>query len=149
MNPVIEVGIGVIVREVVSPAPDDGASAGVIHEILITRRPADRVYAGYWELPGGKLEAGESVEAAVVRELAEELGVDVRVTGSLPEVVHTYAHGTVRLHPRLCELLATSPPPRNLEVAEHCWRSLDALDHRAFPEANAALITSLRAHLGA
>ena len=45
---------------------------------LMTTRPAGKVYAGYWEFPGGKLEAGESVEAALRRELIEEIGITIR-----------------------------------------------------------------------
>ena len=65
---------------------------------LLTSRPAGKVYAGYWEFPGGKLEPGETVEQALRRELYEELGI--RIGAALPwqvEVVD-YAHARVRLH---------------------------------------------------
>ncbi len=64
---------------------------------LLAQRPEGKPYAGYWEFPGGKLEAGETVEAALARELEEELGV--RIHGSAPWRVleHDYPHAYVRL----------------------------------------------------
>jgi 8-oxo-dGTP diphosphatase len=83
-RPVTEVAVGVLIR-------DDGA-------VLLADRPAGKPYAGYWEFPGGKVESGESVEQALVRELAEELGVTIRT--SLPWVTmeYDYPHAYVRLH---------------------------------------------------
>jgi mutator protein MutT len=106
------------------------------------------VYGGYWEFPGGKCADGESPEACVVRELAEEVGVAAEVFGLLSGVIHTYPHGTVRLHPRLCRLTAGSGPPRNLQVAEHRWVSIEGLGAFRFPEANEAILRELRAWVG-
>jgi 8-oxo-dGTP diphosphatase len=65
---------------------------------LFGQRPADKPYGGWWEFPGGKLEAGESVEQALKRELFEELDIDVQL--SVPWVVRVfkYPHAHVRLH---------------------------------------------------
>lgn len=67
-------------------------------EFLFARRPEGKAYAGYWEFPGGKVEPGERVEQALVREIREELGI--AVTQAYPWVTHvfTYPHATVRLH---------------------------------------------------
>ena len=54
-----------------------GVLIGADGRFLLTSRPEGKVYAGYWEFPGGKLEVGESVEAALARELNEELGITV------------------------------------------------------------------------
>lgn len=65
---------------------------------LLTSRPQGKVYAGYWEFPGGKLEAGETVEAALKRELHEEIGIEIdRVQPWRVEIVD-YEHARVRLH---------------------------------------------------
>ena len=65
---------------------------------LLTSRPAGKVYAGYWEFPGGKLEAGESVEAALRRELHEELGITIGPAQPWRIELVAYAHALVRLH---------------------------------------------------
>jgi len=85
MSPVVEVAAAVMLR-----AGGD--------EFLLAQRPAGKVYAGYWEFPGGKVEAGESVRDALVRELREELGI--AVTACSPWLVRqfTYPHATVRLN---------------------------------------------------
>lgn len=65
---------------------------------LLTSRPQGKVYAGYWEFPGGKLEAGETVEVALKRELHEEIGIEIgRVQPWRVEIVD-YEHARVRLH---------------------------------------------------
>lgn len=76
-------------------------AAGVLlrgNRFLMASRPAGKIYGGYWEFPGGKVEAGESPHAALIRELAEELGI--RVVRADPWIVreHVYPHGHVRLH---------------------------------------------------
>ncbi|MRD56554.1 NUDIX domain-containing protein [Betaproteobacteria bacterium LSUCC0115] len=79
-------------------------AVGVVRDadgrILMTSRPLPKVYAGWWEFPGGKLEAGETVEEALVRELSEELGLELLVSdiSRLWSTEHVYAHASVRLH---------------------------------------------------
>jgi len=65
---------------------------------LLAQRPAGKVYEGYWEFPGGKVEAGEQPSAALARELREELGVDVETAYPWITRVYTYPHATVRLN---------------------------------------------------
>jgi len=67
-------------------------------EFLLARRPEGKVYAGYWEFPGGKVEPGETVREALVRELREELGISVTVCSPWLTRVFTYPHATVRLN---------------------------------------------------
>jgi 8-oxo-dGTP diphosphatase len=67
--------VGTEVREPVDVAV--GVLLAADGRFLLTSRPPGKVYAGYWEFPGGKLEAGESVEAALRRELIEELGITI------------------------------------------------------------------------
>ena len=65
---------------------------------LLTSRPEGKVYAGYWEFPGGKLEAGETVEAALKRELHEEIGIDIGAAQPWRVEIVDYEHARVRLH---------------------------------------------------
>ncbi len=79
-----EVAVGILLRP-------DGA-------MLLSTRPLGKVYAGYWEFPGGKIEAGESVEQALRRELMEELGVTIGAAEVWKVTEHDYPHALVRLH---------------------------------------------------
>jgi 8-oxo-dGTP diphosphatase len=65
---------------------------------LLTSRPPGKVYAGYWEFPGGKVEPGESVEAALKRELHEELGITIGHAEPWQVELVDYPHALVRLH---------------------------------------------------
>jgi 8-oxo-dGTP diphosphatase len=67
-------------------------------EFLLAQRPEGKVYAGYWEFPGGKVEPGESVREALVRELQEELGITVTACSPWLTRQFTYPHATVRLN---------------------------------------------------
>ncbi len=116
-------------------------------EVLISRRAKDGVLGGYWEFPGGKLDPGESAEACVVRELREELGVEVRPTSAMEPIEHTYAHAHVVLRPFYCEHLGGEP--RAIEVDDWVWAELQSLDDYEFPPANAALLKQVRRELGA
>ncbi len=87
------------------PLPEVRAAVAILwsgSRFAVTRRPSGGLLGGLWELPGGKVEAGESPEEAVVRELWEELGARAEVVGALPEVRHAYSHFRVVLHPFEC-----------------------------------------------
>ena len=73
------------------------AASGGFREFLLARRPEGKVYAGWWEFPGGKVEAGESFHDALVRELHEELGITI--TEATPWLTRefVYPHATVRI----------------------------------------------------
>jgi 8-oxo-dGTP diphosphatase len=67
-------------------------------EFLLAQRPPGKVYAGYWEFPGGKVEPGETIRAALVRELQEELGIAVQAATPWLTRRFVYPHATVRIH---------------------------------------------------
>lgn len=89
--------------------------------VLIARRPEGKKLAGFWEFPGGKIEPGESPEAALVREIEEELGCQVEDLRAGPPVPYRYEWGEIVLHPFLCRLRPGSPPALAHEHAEITW----------------------------
>jgi 8-oxo-dGTP diphosphatase len=91
---------------------------------LLTSRPAGKVYAGWWEFPGGKLERGESVTAALARELHEELGIDIVDAEPWNTTRIDYAHARVRLH--FCKVLAWRGTFEMREGQAMSWQSLPA-----------------------
>ncbi len=88
-------------------------------KILITQRPAEKQLGGYWEFPGGKIEADETPQQALLRELKEELDIAVNVGAQLTEVIHHYEWGTVQIKVYLCRW--RNGTIRHLDVADHCW----------------------------
>lgn len=80
----VDVAVGVLI---------DGAG-----RFLLTSRPDGKVYAGYWEFPGGKFEPGETVEQALRRELHEELGITIDAAHPWQQEIVDYPHARVRLH---------------------------------------------------
>ena len=107
---VVDVAVGVLLR------PDDA--------FLLTSRPEGKVYAGYWEFPGGKLEAGEGVEAALARELQEELGIGVEPGAVLRwrEQLVDYPHALVRLH--FCKITVWQGALQMREGQRFSWERL-------------------------
>jgi 8-oxo-dGTP diphosphatase len=91
-------------------------------QFLLTSRPAGKVYAGYWEFPGGKVEAGESVEAALRRELHEELGITIGPALPWKTELMDYPHARVRLH--FCKVFAWSGEFEMREAQQMAWQTL-------------------------
>lgn len=110
---------------------------------LLGQRPEGKPYAGYWEVPGGKIELGESIFDALRRELQEELGIDIESSEELTVLEHDYPHAYVRLHvsiirkwrgtPRGCEgqalswELLSSPTPSVQPLLPAAWPMLERL----------------------
>ena len=103
-----EVAVGILLRA-------DGA-------MLLSTRPPGKPYAGYWEFPGGKLEAGETVEQALRRELVEELGVTIGAASVWKVTEHDYPHALVRLH--WCKVLEWTGEFEMREGQTMAWQQL-------------------------
>ena len=99
-------------------------AAGILldgeNRYLLGQRPEGKPYAGYWEVPGGKVEKGETIFQALQRELQEELGIDIQSSEELTVLEHDYPHAYVRLYVSIIRdwtgkpcLLYTSPSPRD------------------------------------
>lgn len=126
-------------------------AAALIREdgrILLQRRAAGRAMAGLWEFPGGKVEPGERPEAALVRELDEELGIVVAegalVPGSFASADNGGRHMLLLLY--LCRNWRGSPEALDAEAL--CWATLDEMPSLAMPPADVPLVVALKKLLG-
>ena len=122
-------------------------------EVLISRRHDHAVRGGLWELPGGKLDAGEDHRTAAARELREETGVVVDPSsGTLVGRVEQFdAHLARERSIAIALVRFDCPPgaqPRALASAECRWERVDRLDRYEWPAANARLNALLAAHVG-
>lgn len=97
---------------------------------------------GLWEFPGGKCEAGESPAEACVREIREELGIDVAVEAPVAVVDHAYSHFRITMHAFRCRWLSGEPATETGEPWR--WVSARELDDYAFPKANRRVIDALQ-----
>ncbi len=107
-RPVVEVAVGVLID-----------AAG---HFLLSSRPEGKVYAGYWEFPGGKVEAGESIEQALRRELQEELGITIGAVKPWQVLVMDYPHARVRLN--FCKVYTWSGEFEMRERQQMAWQNL-------------------------
>lgn len=89
--------------------------------MLVAQRPAHKHLALKWEFAGGKVEPGELPEAALIREIREELGCDIVVVRPLPRFVHDYGTVAIEMIPFVCRLLAGSPAPHPHEHVALRW----------------------------
>lgn len=108
---------------------------------LLAQRPPGKVYAGYWEFPGGKLEVGEEPVHALARELHEELGVEVRRACPWISRVYDYPHGTVRLH--FFRVFSWKGQPHPREEQAIAWQKPGAVSAAPMLPANAPVLAAL------
>lgn len=107
-RPLVQVAVGILQRA-------DG-------RFLLTSRPTGKAYAGYWEFPGGKVEAGETVEAALRRELQEEIGLLIGPARLWRSSVVDYPHALVELH--FCRVSQWTGELCMREQQSFAWESL-------------------------
>jgi mutator protein MutT len=110
-------------------------------KLLITRRHSGAHLGGLWEFPGGKREPGETFEQCLVREIREELGVEISVGRLFESVTHAYPEKTVRLKFFVCRL--ERGELQMLGCAAFKWVSAAELDHYQFPAADTKLLKKL------
>ena len=115
------------------------------NQVLIALRPDDSHQGGLWEFPGGKVEKGESVEAALSRELKEELGVEVQSANPVMQISHDYNDKKVLLD--VCSVDAFNGEPCGAEGQLVKWVSQASLQEHQFPEANQSIVLWLEQQL--
>ena len=130
MPSVVHVAVGVLI---------DDANC-----VLLARRQKGAHLEGYWEFPGGKVESGETVEAALARELSEELGVEIADL-YLMTVSHDYGEKQVLLD--VHHVLSWKGEPHGAEGQPIAWVSTSALDDYKVPEANAEIMVRVKSVL--
>jgi 8-oxo-dGTP diphosphatase len=108
---------------------------------LLAQRPAGKVYAGYWEFPGGKFEPQEPAARALARELHEELGIEVRTAYPWITRVYAYPHATVRLNFWRVTEWSGEPHPREDQAI--AWQRPGAAMAAPMLPANAPVLASL------
>ncbi len=125
-------------------APVDVAVAVLIRfdgAALLAQRPASKVYSGYWEFPGGKIEPGEPVAEALRREIREELGIEIERAYPWITRVFTYPHARVRLH--FYRVTAWRGEPRALEHQAIAWQRPEAVELEPLLPANGPVLRGL------
>ena len=112
--------------------------------VLLAERPEGKIFAGYWEFPGGKIETGETPEAALVRELDEELGVDTKDSCLAPLgfVSHPYGTHHMVLLLYVCRKWSGRPQPK--EGGQLKWVAPARLRDFEMPPANKELISVIQ-----
>ena len=113
----VQVAVGVLIR-------DD-------HAFLMTSRPLGKAYAGYWEFPGGKLEAGETVAEALRRELQEEIGITITDCQPWQAEVIDYPHALVQLN--FCKVTKWTGELQMREAQTFAWQQLPVLVEPVLP----------------
>jgi 8-oxo-dGTP diphosphatase len=110
--------------------------------LLIAQRPVGKIAAGQWEFPGGKIEAGESARDALVRELREEIGIEVEAARPLIRVAHDYTERRVRLD--CWKVLRWRGEPAGRESQALAWVTPQTITDYSILEADMPIISALR-----
>ncbi|WP_309733943.1 8-oxo-dGTP diphosphatase MutT [Chamaesiphon sp. OTE_75_metabat_556] len=111
-------------------------------QILIDRRKASGTMGGLWEFPGGKIEPGETVAECIIREIREELAIEITVGAHLISINHTYPNFQLTAIVHHCQHISGIPQP--LESEEVRWVKASDLNNYQFPAANVAIIHAIQ-----
>ncbi len=96
-------------------------------KVLLAKRGSGHIRGGLWEFPGGKLQNGETLEDCIIREIREELGVDIEVVNRCQTVGFSYPDRTINLHPFYCSIIKGKPVALVHEKIE--WVEISRLDY--------------------
>ncbi len=110
-------------------------------EFLIAQRNPDDTFGSFWEFPGGKKDEGETFEACVVREIREEIGIEIRAGRKLMEIRRKYNDKIIALNFFLCSYVSGDPQP--IECQKVQWVDVGELKKFKFPPANEGVIKNL------
>ncbi len=127
------------------PTPQYRIAVGVVFKngrVLITRRKPSGLLGGLWEFPGGKIQKGESPEAACIREIKEEVNLAIKVDSRLSRVKHAYTHFKIVMDVFCCSYVSGRVALNG--PVDHRWINLQQLDDYPFPKANHKFFDELK-----
>ncbi|MBE0639208.1 MAG: (deoxy)nucleoside triphosphate pyrophosphohydrolase [Bacteroidales bacterium] len=107
-------------------------------KVLATRRASGSHLAGLWEFPGGKIEPGETDEECIIREILEELNLNIEIIGKLQPVEHLYSDKSIRLIPFICKL--SSGQLTLKDHSEYRWLGINELQSLDWAEADIKVV---------
>ena len=131
------------------PIPHYIVTAAIIQrdqQYLLAQRPSKGLLGGLWEFPGGKLEAGETLPAALEREIMEELGSKIAIGEHFGEYQHAYTHFRVTLHAFVCTLIAGEP--QAIEATQLAWAPLEKLPEYPMGKIDRMIADQMRKKFG-
>ena len=135
-TPHYDVAAGVIWRDEIGRGP-----------FLIAQRPLDGLLGGLWEFPGGKQEQGETLAQTLIREIQEEMGIQITVpqphTTPFTHIKHAYTHFRITLHALHAQLASPPDQIQHLGVANHAWVTLPNLAQYAFAVTDQKIIRAM------
>ena len=111
--------------------------------VLVAQRPPHKLLPLKWEFPGGKVEPGEPPATAIVREIREELGCEVRITRALPPFIHDYKTVVIEMIPCVCDLAPDSAEPHPHEHVALAWVPPTELHRYDLAAADWPVVTAL------
>jgi A/G-specific adenine glycosylase len=111
-------------------------------EVLIAQRKQDDMLGGLWEFPGGKQEPGETIEACIIRELCEELGIKTITGEHVITVKHAYSHFTMTMHVYRARIISGRPRP--IHCADYAWAKVPDLGKFAWSKADLQVVDKLQ-----
>jgi len=132
-------------RQESRPVPEKSVVVGIIYkkdQVLITRRKSDGLLGGLWEFPGGKIKEGESADQACIREIKEEVNLDVTIDSFLTQIKHAYTHFKIRMDVFRCQYVSGKVKLNG--PVDYRWITMDEIDHFPFPKANHKFIPLIK-----
>ncbi len=113
--------------------------------VLIARKKQGKSLEGYWEFPGGKIEVGETPEESLIREIKEELMVEIKIVSYFGENIHDYGKTKVRLMAFIAEIVSGEIVLKDHDAIE--WVTVGELDNYFFAPADLPFVNKLKLHI--